>query len=84
MGLNFVVDEKDRLPQLNAVYIPDGVDDAATMVRAIRAAPAVRVKRDKSIELPFLLTGSTRSGCPGRGGRPERRRRHGAGLAPID
>lgn len=29
MGLKFVVDEKDRLPQLNAVYIPDGVDDAA-------------------------------------------------------
>jgi len=29
MGLKFVVDEKDRLPQLNAVYIPDGVDDVA-------------------------------------------------------
>ena len=30
MGISFVVDEDDRLPQLNSVYIPDGVDDAAT------------------------------------------------------
>ncbi|MEE9422303.1 MAG: alanine--glyoxylate aminotransferase family protein [Gammaproteobacteria bacterium] len=29
MGLSFVVNESDRLPQLNAVSIPDGVDDAA-------------------------------------------------------
>ncbi len=29
MGLNFVVAENDRLPQLNAVTIPEGVDDAA-------------------------------------------------------
>ncbi|MBD3609663.1 MAG: alanine--glyoxylate aminotransferase family protein, partial [Gammaproteobacteria bacterium] len=29
MGMNFVVAEESRLPQLNAVYIPDGVDDAA-------------------------------------------------------
>lgn len=29
MGLRFVVPEADRLPQLNAVSIPDGVDDAA-------------------------------------------------------
>ena len=29
MGLSFIVDEADRLPQLNAVTIPDGVDDAA-------------------------------------------------------
>ena len=28
LGLNFVVLEKDRLPQLNTVTIPDGVDDA--------------------------------------------------------
>ncbi|KDM92818.1 pyridoxal-phosphate-dependent aminotransferase family protein [Photobacterium galatheae] len=28
MGIRFVVEEKSRLPQLNAVYIPDGVDDA--------------------------------------------------------
>ncbi len=29
LGLQFVVNESDRLPQLNAVTIPDGVDDAA-------------------------------------------------------
>ena len=29
MGLQFVVKEADRLPQLNSVYIPEGVDDAA-------------------------------------------------------
>ncbi|MDH5736154.1 MAG: alanine--glyoxylate aminotransferase family protein, partial [Gammaproteobacteria bacterium] len=28
MGINFVVKESDRLPQLNAVTIPEGVDDA--------------------------------------------------------
>lgn len=32
MGLSFVVDEADRLPQLNSVSIPEGVDD--DMVRA--------------------------------------------------
>lgn len=29
MGLSFIVDEASRLPQLNAVTIPDGVDEAA-------------------------------------------------------
>lgn len=29
LGLEFVVDREYRLPQLNTVYIPDGVDDAA-------------------------------------------------------
>ena len=29
MGLSFVVDEEYRLPQLNSVTIPDGVDEAA-------------------------------------------------------
>lgn len=29
MGLSFIVDEADRLPQLNSVTIPDGVDEAA-------------------------------------------------------
>ena len=29
MGLEFIVKEGDRLPQLNAVTIPDGVDEAA-------------------------------------------------------
>lgn len=29
MGIGFVVKQGDRLPQLNAVWIPEGVDDAA-------------------------------------------------------
>ncbi len=29
MGLQFVVPESERLPQLNTLTIPDGVDDAA-------------------------------------------------------
>ena len=29
MGLDFVVEESARLPQLNSMWIPDGVDDAA-------------------------------------------------------
>ncbi len=28
MGINFLVNKKDRLPQLNSVLIPEGVDDA--------------------------------------------------------
>jgi len=35
MGLQFVVNENDRLPQLNAVAIPEGVDDAAVRSRLL-------------------------------------------------
>ncbi|BBP01383.1 pyridoxal-phosphate-dependent aminotransferase family protein [Sulfuriferula nivalis] len=35
MGLKFVVEENYRLPQLNTVYIPDGVDDAAVRARLL-------------------------------------------------
>lgn len=35
MGLSFLVDEKDRLPQLNAVVIPDGVDEAEVRSRLL-------------------------------------------------
>jgi alanine-glyoxylate transaminase/serine-glyoxylate transaminase/serine-pyruvate transaminase len=35
MGLRLVVAEPDRLPQLNAVAIPDGVDDAAVRTRLL-------------------------------------------------
>ena len=27
LGIDFLVDEQDRLPQLNAIYIPEGVED---------------------------------------------------------
>ncbi len=36
MGINFVVAEKDRLPQLNAVTIPEGADDAAVRTRLLK------------------------------------------------
>ncbi len=35
MGLSFVVDVAHRLPQLNAVSIPEGVDDAAVRTRLL-------------------------------------------------
>lgn len=35
MGLNFVVAENDRLPQLNAVTIPEGVDEALVRSRLL-------------------------------------------------
>ncbi len=36
MGLTFIVKEADRLPQLNAVSIPDGVDDAVVRSRLLK------------------------------------------------
>lgn len=36
MGLAFVAKEEDRLPQLNTVTIPDGVDDAAVRTRLLQ------------------------------------------------
>jgi alanine-glyoxylate transaminase/serine-glyoxylate transaminase/serine-pyruvate transaminase len=35
MGLKFIVDEAHRLPQLNAVSIPEGVDDATVRSRLL-------------------------------------------------
>ena len=35
LGLAFVVPEAERLPQLNAVWVPDGVDDAAARRRLL-------------------------------------------------
>ncbi len=35
MGVRFVVPEKERIPQLNAVWIPDGVDDAKARGRML-------------------------------------------------
>ncbi|MDA1107701.1 MAG: alanine--glyoxylate aminotransferase family protein [Proteobacteria bacterium] len=36
MGLKFVVKEGERLPQLNSIYIPDGVDDAAVRAALLK------------------------------------------------
>ena len=35
MGINFLVDEAHRLPQLNTVFIPKGVDDGAVRSRLL-------------------------------------------------
>jgi alanine-glyoxylate transaminase/serine-glyoxylate transaminase/serine-pyruvate transaminase len=35
MGMSFVVNEADRLPQLNSVWIPEGVDDATVRSRLL-------------------------------------------------
>lgn len=35
MGINFVVDEECRLPQLNTVYVPEGVDEAEVRSRLL-------------------------------------------------
>ena len=36
LGLRFIVDEPHRLPQLNAVSIPEGVDDAGVRARLLQ------------------------------------------------
>ena len=35
IGINFLVNEDDRLPQLNTIFIPDGVQDAETRSRLL-------------------------------------------------
>ncbi|PIE06546.1 MAG: alanine--glyoxylate aminotransferase [Rhodobacterales bacterium] len=35
LGLDFVVEKAHRLPQLNSVWVPEGVDDAATRARLL-------------------------------------------------
>ena len=36
MGLSFLVAEKDRLPQLNAIVVPEGVDEAQVRARLLK------------------------------------------------
>jgi alanine-glyoxylate transaminase/serine-glyoxylate transaminase/serine-pyruvate transaminase len=36
MGLSFTVEESARLPQLNAINVPDGVDEAAVRARLLQ------------------------------------------------
>jgi alanine-glyoxylate transaminase/serine-glyoxylate transaminase/serine-pyruvate transaminase len=35
MGLRYVVDESARLPQLNSIYVPEGVDEAAIRAKLL-------------------------------------------------
>jgi len=36
MGLMFIVDEEHRLPQLNSVTVPDGIDEAEVRSRLLK------------------------------------------------
>jgi len=36
MGISFLVNESDRLPQLNAVNVPEGIDEAAVRSRLLK------------------------------------------------
>ena len=35
MGINFLVNKEDRLPQLNAIYIPEGINDLESRQRLL-------------------------------------------------
>ena len=39
MGIKFLVDEEDRLPQLNSIYIPEGVNDLELSTITVKQAP---------------------------------------------
>lgn len=66
LGLTFVVPEAERLPQLNAVYVPDSVDDAETRRRLLD---------EHGLEigggLGDLAGKAWRIGLMGKGARPE-------------
>lgn len=66
LGLGFVVDEAYRLPQLNAVYIPDGVDDAA-----VRSSLLGRYNLEIGAGLGDLAGKAWRIGLMGYGARVE-------------
>ncbi|MCH4295402.1 alanine--glyoxylate aminotransferase family protein [Shewanella sp. 3B26] len=66
LGLGFVVDEAYRLPQLNAVYIPDGVDDAA-----VRSSLLGRYNLEIGAGLGDLAGKAWRIGLMGFGARAE-------------
>ncbi len=36
LGLKFVVDQESRLPQLNALYFPEGIDEAKNKNAVVR------------------------------------------------
>ncbi|SHI03292.1 pyridoxal-phosphate-dependent aminotransferase family protein [Ferrimonas marina] len=66
LGLDFVVDEASRLPQLNAVYIPQGVDDAA-----VRSALLERFNLEIGAGLGDLAGKAWRIGLMGHAAREE-------------
>ena len=56
LGLSFVVPELERLPQLNSVAVPDGVDDGAVRRRltgsAMALSPAGRPAAARIVSAP--------------------------------
>lgn len=66
LGIEFVVDEAYRLPQLNAVYIPQGVDDAA-----VRQTLLERYNLEIGAGLGDLAGKAWRIGLMGYGARAE-------------
>ncbi len=66
MGMTYVVDEAARLPQLNSVYIPHGVDDAAARSRLLN-----EFNLEIGAGLGALAGKIWRIGLMGYGARPE-------------
>ncbi|GAA4889504.1 alanine--glyoxylate aminotransferase family protein [Ferrimonas pelagia] len=66
LGLSFVVDEASRLPQLNAVYIPEGADDGA-----VRSALLERFNLEIGAGLGDLAGKAWRIGLMGYAAREE-------------
>lgn len=66
LGLSFVVPEGERLPQLNAVWIPDGTDDAPTRQRLLS-----EFNLEIGGGLGALAGRAWRIGLMGEGARPE-------------
>ncbi|USD65033.1 alanine--glyoxylate aminotransferase family protein [Vibrio sp. SCSIO 43136] len=66
LGFQFVVDEPYRLPQLNAVYLPEGVDDAAVRNHLLQ-----HYNLEIGAGLGALAGKAWRIGLMGYGARPE-------------
>ena len=67
MGLSFIVKEQDRLPQLNSVTIPDGVDEAA-----VRSALLSKFNLEIGAGLGALAGKVWRIGLMGHSSRPDK------------
>jgi alanine-glyoxylate transaminase/serine-glyoxylate transaminase/serine-pyruvate transaminase len=78
LGLTFVVPADERLPQLNAVTVPEGVDDAATR-RQLLDAHGLEIGGG----LGDLAGKAWRIGLMGEGARPEPVRRCLAALEAV-
>lgn len=78
LGLDFVVPASERLPQLNAVYVPEGVDDA-TARRQLLDEHGLEIGGG----LGDLAGKAWRIGLMGEGARPEPVRRCLAALESV-